>query len=69
MRALPGAGRRDAVARRLSVEFDGVLPCAIVEAEVAASEAELRGQVPPGSLDELLHHLAGYRLRQRAGAY
>ena len=69
MQVLPGAGRRDAVARRLAAEFDGVLPCAIVEAEVAAAEAELCGQVPPGSLDELLHHLAGYRLRQRAGAH
>lgn len=69
MQALPGAGRRDAVARRLSVEFDGVLPSVIVEAEVATAEAELRGQVPPGSLDELLHHLAGYRLRQRSGAH
>ena len=69
MQVLPGTGRRDAVARRLTAEFDGVLPCVIVEAEVAAAEAELRGQVPPGSLDELLHHLAGYRLRQRAGAH
>ena len=68
MQVLPDAGRRDAVARRLSVEFDGVLPCVIVEAEVAAAEAELRGQVPPGALDEMLHRLAGYRLRQRVGA-
>jgi hypothetical protein len=68
MRGRPRAGGRSAVARQLSVEFDGVLPRGIVEAEVAAAEAELRGQVSPGSRDELLHRLAGYRLRERAGA-
>jgi hypothetical protein len=68
MRGRPGAGRPSVVARQLSVEFDGVLPRGIVEAEVAAAAEELRGQVPPGSLDELLHRLAGHRLRERAGA-
>jgi hypothetical protein len=68
MRGRSGAGRQSAVARQLSVEFDGVLPHCIVEAEVAAAEEELRGQVPLGSLDELLQRLAGHRLRERAGA-
>jgi hypothetical protein len=63
-----GGGRGSAVGRQLSAEFDGILPRVIVEAEVAVAEAELRGQVPSGSLDELLHRLAGHRLRERAGA-
>jgi hypothetical protein len=64
---LDHAGRQE-VARRLTVEFDGVLPRVAVEAEVEAAEPELRGQVPPGSLDEMVHRLAGQRLRERAGA-
>lgn len=63
-----GAWTGNAVCRQLSAEFAGILPHVIVEAEVAAAEAELRGQVPPGSLDELLHRLAGHRLRERVGA-
>jgi hypothetical protein len=69
MRGPARAERHEAIAHQLSVEFDGVLPRATVEAEVEEAEAELRGQVPPGSLDELLHCLAGYRLRERAGAH
>lgn len=68
MRGRSGGGRGSAVDRELSAEFDGVLPRVIVEAEVAVAEAELLGQVPPGALDEMLHRLAGHRLRERAGA-
>ena len=68
MRGPARAGRLDAIAHQLSVEFDGVLPRATVEAEVEEAEAELRGQVPPGSFDEMLHCLAAYRLRERARA-
>jgi hypothetical protein len=64
---LDHTGRQE-VARRLTVEFDGVLPRVAVEAEVEAAELELRGQIPPGSLDEMLHRLARHRLRERAGA-
>jgi hypothetical protein len=64
---LDRTGRRE-VARRLAVEFDGLLPQAAVDAEVEAAEIELRGQIPPGSLDEMLHRLAGHRLRERARA-
>lgn len=56
-----------AIARQLAQELDG-LPPAAVEAEVEEAVAELRGQVPPGSFDELVHRLAGYRLRQTAEA-
>jgi hypothetical protein len=59
--------RATRIAAHLTAEFDGVLPRAVVEAEVKAAEYELRGQVPPGSLDELLHRLAAYRLHERAG--
>jgi hypothetical protein len=55
------------VAEHLTAEFGGVLPQVVVEAEVEAAEQELRGQVHPESLDELLHRLAAYRLHERAG--
>ncbi|HXV92678.1 MAG TPA: hypothetical protein VD813_05230 [Pseudonocardia sp.] len=61
-------GRARAVAVRLAADFDGVLPLGTVEAEVEAAERELRGQIPPGSLDEMLHRLAGQRLAERIGA-
>lgn len=54
-----------AIARQLSQEFDGLAPAA-VEATVEEAVAELRGQVPPGSLDEMVHRLASYRLRETA---
>jgi hypothetical protein len=56
------------VLEQLEVEFAGIVPPAAVGAVVRAAERELRGQVPPGSLDEMLHRLAGHRLRERAGA-
>jgi hypothetical protein len=64
----PVEARRLEVVRQLAVEFDGVLSPFAVAAEVIAAEAELRGQVPPGSLDEMLHRLVGQRLRELAGA-
>ncbi len=64
---LGAAEQRSEVTRRLTDEFAGVLPPRTVQAEVESAEVELRGQVPPGSLDELLHRLAGHRLRERAG--
>jgi hypothetical protein len=45
-----------------------VLPRVAVEAMVEEAAAELRGQVPPGSLDEMVHRLAGYRLRETVEA-
>jgi hypothetical protein len=60
--------RRSKVAEHLTVEFDGLLPEVAVEAEVEAAELELRGQVPAGAWEEMLHRLAGHRLRERAGA-
>jgi hypothetical protein len=50
----------------LSEEFAAALPREVVEAEVAAAERELRGQVPEGAVAELLHRLVECRLRQRA---
>jgi hypothetical protein len=61
-------GGRSELTRLLSAEYDGLLSQTTVEAEVQAAEVELRGQVPPGSLDEMVHRLAGYRLSARAGA-
>lgn len=58
---------RAVIARQLTQEFAG-LPPAAVEAMVAEAAAELRGQVPPGSLDEMVHRLARYRLRVTAEA-
>ena len=46
-------------------EYAGVLRRPVVEAEVAAAARELRGQVPPGSLAEMLHRLVAYRLLER----
>lgn len=58
---------RLAVARQLALEFDGVLSPFTIVAEVVAAESDLRGQVPSGSLDEMLHRLAGQRLRELVG--
>lgn len=52
----------------LGEQFAATLPRAVVEAEVATAERELTGQVPEGSLAELLHRLVVCRLRQRAEA-
>ncbi|WP_300017427.1 hypothetical protein [Pseudonocardia sp.] len=58
----PTTGRRG-VTRALTEEFAGLVPPDVVGSEVAAAARELRGQVPEGSLDEMLHRLASYRLR------
>ena len=58
---------RAVIARQLAQEFDGLSPAA-VEAEVEEAAAELRGQVSAGSFDELVHRLAGYRLRENVEA-
>jgi hypothetical protein len=68
MQGPPRAGMRAGTARRPALEFDGVLPSAAVEATVEQAAAELRGQVPPGSVDELVHRLAAHRLRETAEA-
>ena len=53
------------VTEQLSGEFAATLPRAVVAAEVATAERELRGRVPAGSVAELLHRLVLCRLRQR----
>ncbi|HYH30439.1 MAG TPA: hypothetical protein VD903_08645 [Pseudonocardia sp.] len=62
------AGRHREIATRLALEYAGVLSPGAVAAEVRAAERDLLGQVPAGSLDELLHRLAGQRLAERVGA-
>lgn len=60
--------RHREVADRLAMEFEGVHPQVAVDVEVGVAELELRGQVPAGSLDEMVHRLAAHRLRERAEA-
>jgi hypothetical protein len=64
----PLSDRHREVADRLAAEFEGVLPQVAVDVEVRAAELELRGQVPAGSLDEMVHRLAAHRLHERAEA-
>jgi hypothetical protein len=63
---LDGADRED-VTDRLVADFAGAFPPVVVRTVVEDAKAELSGQVPMGSLQEMLHHLAGQRLRERAG--
>jgi hypothetical protein len=56
---------RSTLADQLRAEFAGV-PRAVLDAEITVAERELAGQVPAGSLAELLHRLVAWRLRQRA---
>jgi hypothetical protein len=51
-----------AVVERVVAEFAGLWPRQVVEAEVAAADRELRGQVPAGAMDELLYRLVAARL-------
>jgi hypothetical protein len=51
-----------AVVDRLVSEFAGVRSRDAVEAEVAAADRELRGQVPQGAIPEMLHRLVAARL-------
>ncbi|MCO1655786.1 hypothetical protein [Pseudonocardia humida] len=54
-----------AVTDRLVIEFADVMPRGVVEAEVAAADRELRGQVPTGAMAEMLHRLVVTRLVDR----
>jgi len=56
-----GAGI-DQVAGQLAAEFDGVVEAARVERIVLAARRDLEGDVPTGSLPELVHRLAKQRL-------
>lgn len=48
---------------RLVRELHGRVPADTVAAEIDTAERELRGQVPAGALDEMVHRLVAYRLR------
>jgi hypothetical protein len=65
---IPLSDQQYEVADRLAAEFEGVIPHALVDVEVGVAELELRGQVPAGSLDEMIHRLVEHRLRERAAA-
>lgn len=56
------------VSDMLAIEFVGLLDEDAVRFEVALAERELRGQAPPGAVDELTHRLAAHRLRQRCSS-
>lgn len=56
------------VCEMLVREFVGCLDERTVRFEVSSAERELRGQVPPGSVEEMAHRLAAHRLRQRCQA-
>lgn len=53
----------EGVVATLAGEF-GRVPPDVVAAVVRDAERDLNGQVPSGSLGELLHRLAAYRLTQ-----
>jgi hypothetical protein len=55
--------QRQALTERLAEAYAGRHARAVVESEVARAEQELRGQVPAGAREELLHRLADCRLR------
>lgn len=65
---VPAPGGRAWVSADVLWRFRGFLPDPVVEAAVAKAAGELRGQVPPGAFDELLHRLVAYRLRELASA-
>lgn len=50
------------VAERLMVTYDGIVPLRMVTNVVLEAARDLRGQVPPGALAEMLHQLAHHRL-------
>lgn len=60
-----GTERRRGVVEELVADFAGVLPAPVVAAAVRDARRELHGQVPDGAMDELVHRLAGHRLRHR----
>jgi hypothetical protein len=57
-------GLMGAVTARLASEFGGAVPPALVAAVVRDAERDLRGQVVPGALGEMLHRLAAVRLQE-----
>ena len=65
---IPDTGPRpdSGVLAELSRAFAGQLPRGVVADEVGRAPRELRGQVPSGSLPELLHQLAAHRLGRLA---
>ncbi len=62
-RASP-TGVMGAVTARMASEFGGAVPPTLVAAVVRDAERDLRGQVVPGALDEMLHRLAAVRLQE-----
>ena len=52
------------VAAHLASEYAGIVPPGLVESVVRDAERDLHGQVAPGSLGEMLHHLAAFRLQE-----
>ncbi len=52
------------VTAHMASEFGGALPPTLVTAIVRDAERDLRGQVVPGSLGEMLHRLAAVRLQE-----
>ena len=57
-------GALDAVTEYMASEYDGVVPPALVAVVVRDAERDLRGQVVPGALGEMLHRLAAFRLHE-----
>ncbi len=53
-----------AVTAHMASEFGGAVPPTLVAAVVRDAERDLRGQVVPGSLGEMLHRLAAVRLQE-----
>jgi hypothetical protein len=62
---LYAADYRDrAIAERLSLEFEAVLPPSAVHTTLAGAERDLAGQIAPEAWDEMVYRLAQYRLGQ-----
>jgi hypothetical protein len=57
-------GTLDAVSEFLVSEYDGVVPPGLVAGVVRDAERDLRGQVVPEALGEMLHRLAAFRLHE-----
>jgi hypothetical protein len=53
-----------AVTAHMASEFGGAVPPSLVAAVVREAERDLRGQVVPGALGEMLHRLAAVRLQE-----
>jgi hypothetical protein len=57
-------GALRAVTDHMAAEFGEIVPPALVAAVVRDAECDLRGQVAPGALGEMLHRLAAVRLQE-----